>query len=128
MLCAEVVVVAAVVAGMPPPQQQMWQQQQQQQQRQQQLVPQRDANVYRPPMGGHGDPMVHLQQEVARLRDQMQTEQVERDHMMQQLEDTKSMLGPVKETKVMAEAQLQETSELNEEVRQALQGLHEIGD
>ena len=45
-----------------------------------------------------------------------------------QLEDTKSLLGPVKETKQMAEAQLQETTELNEEVRQALQGLHEIGD
>ena len=106
---------------MPPPQQQMWQQQQQQ-------LPQRDGNVYRPPIGGQGDPLAQLQHEVARLRDHMQKEQVDRDHLTRQLEDTKSMLGPVKETKVMAEAQLRETSELNEEVRQALQGLHEIGD
>jgi hypothetical protein len=96
-----------------------------------QAQPPTGPGTNRAPQGtaGSGDALARdALSRVQRLEANLQKEQVERDRVTKQLEESKLALGPLKETKAMAQAQLQETTELNEEVRAALAGLHEIGD
>ena len=127
--------------------------QQQQQQQQQQLGPppqgmgpgsaaapstQGSRMAGATPTQGGGDMAGRLQQLERRLNDaerarerletNLQKEQVERDRMTRELELATGQLKPLQTTRAEAAAQLQEVTELSEEVRQSLRGLHEIGD